>query len=72
MMDEGDLVFGTVDAFLVSRLTGGEAVVTDSSNASGTMLYDLRDDCWSDELLAEFGIDAGCLPPHRPEQRRRR
>ena len=66
LADAGDLVFGTVDAYLASRLTGGRAVVTDSSNASGTMLYDLRENRWSGELLDAFGIDESWLPEIAP------
>jgi glycerol kinase len=57
-----ELAFGTVDAWLVWRLTGGRVHVTDRTNASRTMLLDLDTLAWSDELLALFGIDAAVLP----------
>jgi glycerol kinase len=57
-----DVALGTVDAWLVWRLTGGEALATDPTNASRTMLYGLRDGGWDDELLAVFGLDRAQLP----------
>jgi glycerol kinase len=56
------LAFGTVDSWLVWRLTGGRVHVTDRTNASRTMLLDLDSLEWSDELLALFGIDRAVLP----------
>lgn len=56
------LAFGTIDSFLVYRLTGGAAHVTDVSNASRTLLMDLETCAWSDELLMLFGIPRGVLP----------
>ncbi len=56
------LAFGTVDSWLVWRLTGGRAHVTDPTNASRTMLLDLDSLQWDDELLELFGIDATLLP----------
>jgi glycerol kinase len=61
---DGDLCFGTIDAWLVSRLTGVHA--TDVTNASRTMLFDVEALAWDDDLLAEFGVPAGCLPEVRP------
>jgi glycerol kinase len=58
----GELVFGTVDSWLVWRLTGGRRHVTDATNASRTLLYDLRSGDWDDELLALFGIPRAMLP----------
>jgi glycerol kinase len=60
--ERGELAFGTVDAWLVARLTRGEAHVTDVSNASRTMLLDLRTLDWDDELLALWGIPRAVLP----------
>jgi glycerol kinase len=56
------LAFGTVDSFLVWRLTGGEQHVIDVTNASRTLLVDLRSLDWDDELLALFGIPRELLP----------
>ena len=58
----GELGFGTVDSFLVARLTGGAAHVTDVTNASRTMLMDLRALAWDDELLALLDIPREVLP----------
>jgi glycerol kinase len=58
----GDLVVGTVDAYVVARLTGGARHVTDASNASRTLLYDLRAGGWSDELCELFGVPRSALP----------
>ncbi|HUR69369.1 MAG TPA: glycerol kinase GlpK [Candidatus Thermoplasmatota archaeon] len=59
---KGTLRFGTIDSFLVSRLTGGAAHVTDPSNASRTMLYDLDRRGWSDELAKLFHVPMQALP----------
>jgi glycerol kinase len=56
------LAFGTVDAWLAWNLTGGSTHVTDVTNASRTMLYDLERGDWDDELLAMFSIDRSLLP----------
>jgi glycerol kinase len=61
----GALAFGTVDSFLVARLTGGAAHVTDCSNASRTLLFGLASLGWEDELLSLFGIPRACLPEVR-------
>jgi glycerol kinase len=58
----GALAFGTVDSFVVARLSGGAVHVTDPSNASRTLLFGLRSLGWEDELLALFGIPRACLP----------
>ncbi len=60
----GDVLFGTVDSWLVYNLTGEH--VTDVSNASRTMLYDIHAMEWDEELLAEFGVPASMLPEVRP------
>ena len=58
----GELAFGTIDAWLVWNLTNGEAHVTDPSNASRTLLFDIRAGDWDDELLALFDIPRSMLP----------
>jgi len=58
----GELAFGTVDTWLVWNLTNGEAHVTDSSNASRTLLFDIRTGDWDDELLALFDVPRSLLP----------
>jgi glycerol kinase len=58
----GDLAFGTVDSWLVWKLTGGGLHVTDVTNASRTMLVNLETLDWDDELLELFGIDRALLP----------
>ncbi len=61
----GDLAFGTVDSWLVWNLTGGKVHVTDVSNASRTMLFNIRTGDWDDELLKMFGIPRAMLPEVR-------
>ena len=58
----GDLAFGTIDSWLVARLTGGRAHVTDHTNASRTMLYSLSRGGWDDDLLTLFGVPREILP----------
>lgn len=58
----GRLAFGTVDSFLLWRLTGGKAHATDATNASRTLLYDIHRQAWSDELLDLFRVPAPLLP----------
>jgi len=60
--ERGELAFGTIDSWLVYRLTGGTAHLTDVSNASRTLLLDLASARWSEAMLALFGIPAACLP----------
>jgi glycerol kinase len=57
-----DLAFGTVDSWLVWKLTGGRTHVTDVTNASRTLLVSLETLDWDDELLAVFGVDRSLLP----------
>lgn len=59
------LRMGTVDAWLVHQLTGGAVFATDHTNASRTLLYDLDEGAWSDELLEIFGVERGVLPEVR-------
>ncbi len=61
----GQLAFGTVDSWLVWNLTGGRVHVTDVSNASRTMLFDIRKGAWDDELLKIFGVPRSMLPEVR-------
>jgi glycerol kinase len=61
----GELAFGTVDAWLVWNLTRGKVHVTDASNASRTMLYDISKGDWDDELLKLFGVPRSMLPEVR-------
>ena len=60
--EAGEIAFGTVDSFLIWRLTGGKTHVTDVTNASRTLLCDLRTRRFSDELCALFGVPAALLP----------
>ena len=60
--EAGKLLFGTVDSWLIYRLTGGECHVTDVTNASRTLLFDVNRLEWDDRLLAEFGIPQAMLP----------
>ena len=60
--ENGDLAFGTVDSWLVYRLTGGREHVIEATNASRTMLYNLREGDWDDRLLAELKIPRAMLP----------
>ncbi|HEY3544395.1 MAG TPA: glycerol kinase GlpK [Gaiellaceae bacterium] len=63
---DGDLLFGTVDTWLVWKLTGGAVHATDETNASRTMLCSLETLDWDDELLELFGIPRDVLPEIRP------
>ena len=58
----GELCFGTVDSFLIWRLTGGRMHVTDATNASRTSLYNIHENDWDDELLALFNVPRAGLP----------
>ncbi|HEX9549551.1 MAG TPA: glycerol kinase GlpK [Candidatus Limnocylindrales bacterium] len=60
--ERGELAFGTVDTFLAWRLTGGRVHVTDVSNASRTLLFDIGRLAWDDELLAHVGVPRTVLP----------
>jgi glycerol kinase len=59
--ERGDLAAGTIDTFLISRLTAGRAHVTDVSNASRTMLWDIHDASWDDELLGLMDVPRAVL-----------
>ena len=62
----GELLFGTVDSWLIYNLTKGEVHVTDYTNASRTMLYDIHRLCWDQELLKLFDIPESMLPEVKP------
>ena len=65
-----DTAFGTVDSWVIHHLTGGAAHVTDASNASRTLLFDIRRRDWSDDLLGLFDIPRSCLPEVVPSSAR--
>lgn len=65
-----DLAFGTIDSWLIWKLSGGSTHATDVTNASGTLLYDLNEGCWSQELCELFGVPASTLPEIRPSSGR--
>lgn len=58
----GELLFGTVDSWLVWKLTGGKAHVTDYTNASRTMLFDIQNLCWDEEICRRLDIPMEMLP----------
>lgn len=64
--ERGDLLFGTIDTWLIWKLSGGKAHVTDYSNASRTMLFNIHDLKWDNELLEILDIPASMLPEVRP------
>ena len=55
----GELAFGTVDTYLLWRLTGGKVHATDATNASRTLLFDIHRGRWDDELLELLGVPQG-------------
>ncbi len=62
LADEGKLAFGTIDSFLIWRLTNGKVHATDATNASRTLLFNIHEQCWDDELLQIFNIPKSLLP----------
>ncbi|EUJ33235.1 glycerol kinase [Listeria floridensis FSL S10-1187] len=64
--EKGELLFGTIDSWLVWKLTGGKAHITDYSNASRTLLYNIYDLKWDDDLLEMLNIPKAMLPDVRP------
>jgi len=58
----GEIAFGTIDTFLIWRLTGGARHVTDATNAARTLMYNIRDNRWDDELLEILGVPPAMLP----------
>jgi glycerol kinase len=65
-----DVAVGTIDSWLLWNLTGGEVHATEPSNASRTMLFDIRSLAWSPELCDLFGVPLSCLPEVRPSSGR--
>ena len=64
--EAGEILFGTVDTFLIWRLTGGRVHATDVTNASRTLLFDIHAAAWSDELCRVFDVPRAILPDVRP------
>ncbi len=64
--ERGEIAFGTIDCWLVWRLTGGKAHVTDYSNASRTLLYNIRELRWDEEILELLEIPRAILPEVKP------
>ncbi|MTV50198.1 glycerol kinase GlpK [Heliobacillus mobilis] len=64
--EKGDLLFGTMDTWLIWKLTAGKVHVTDYSNASRTLMYNIRDLKWDTELLEALNVPASMLPEVRP------
>ncbi len=65
-VEDGTFALGTIDSYLVARLSGGASHITDCSNASRTQLMDLETGKWDDELLSAFGIPKNALPTITP------
>ncbi len=63
---KGDLLFGTIDTWLVWKLTGGKVHITDYSNASRTLLYNIKSLQWDEKMLGELDIPKSMLPEVRP------
>jgi glycerol kinase len=63
--ERGELAFGTVDSYLIWRLTGGKVHATDATNASRTLLFDIRSGAWDDDLLKLFRVPRAILPEVR-------
>ncbi len=64
--ENGDLMFGTIDTWLIWKLSGGKAHVTDYTNASRTLMYNIHELKWDEELLDMLGVPASMLPEVRP------
>ena len=64
--EKGEVAFGTIDTWLIWKLTGGKSHVTDYSNASRTMVYNIRELRWDEKLLKELNIPASLLPEVKP------
>ena len=65
LAEAGHLAFGTIDSFLIWRLTGGRVHATDATNASRTLLYDIAKGAFDDDLLQLFGVPRAMLPEVR-------
>ena len=64
--ENGDLLFGTIDTWLIWKMTGGQSHVTDYSNASRTLMFNIYDLKWDEELLDILGVPASMLPDVKP------
>jgi glycerol kinase len=64
--DKGELLFGTVDTWLIWKMTNGKVHVTDYSNASRTLMYNIKKLQWDDKMLAELGVPKSMLPEVKP------
>ncbi|NEU31407.1 glycerol kinase GlpK [bacterium LRH843] len=64
--ERGELLFGTIDTWLIWKLTGGKVHITDYSNASRTLMYNIHDLRWDDDLLAMLDVPKSMLPEVRP------
>ncbi len=63
--ERGELAFGTIDTWLIWKLTGGRVHATDATNASRTLLFDIHRQCWDADLLKLFGVPESLLPEVR-------
>ncbi|TDE37539.1 glycerol kinase GlpK [Antarcticimicrobium sediminis] len=63
--DRGELLFGTIDSFLIWRLTGGRIHATDATNAARTLMYDIHRGAWDDEICGLLGVPMAMLPEVR-------
>jgi glycerol kinase len=63
--DKGELAFGTIDSFLIWRLTGGKVHATDATNASRTLMFNIHEQTWDTELLEMLSVPASLLPEVR-------
>ena len=63
--ENGDLLFGTVDCYLIWRMTGGGVHATDATNAARTLLYNSHEGCWDDDLCRLIGVPQTMLPEVR-------
>jgi glycerol kinase len=68
--ERGELAFGTIDSWLLWNLTGGRVHATDVTNASRTMLFDIRRNAWDESMLAALGVPASLLPAVHPSSHR--
>jgi glycerol kinase len=64
--EKGDLLFGNIDTWLIWNMTKGKVYITDYTNASRTMLYNIKDLCWDKKILKELNIPESMLPEVRP------
>ncbi len=66
LADDGRLLFGTIDTWIIWKLTGGRVHVTDYSNASRTLMYNIHELCWDEEILTILGVPRAMLPEVKP------